>query len=59
MYLLFAAAEPPTIVLMLIGIGCLLCYACVRRIPRQRSQAVGQLHKSKQQQAEEPNRRAA
>jgi hypothetical protein len=56
---LFAAAEPPTIVLLLIGTVCLLLYASVRRIPRKRSQPVLQFNKPEQQQADEPDRRAA
>lgn len=59
MHALLAAAEPPTIVLLLIGTGCLLFYAAMRRIPRQRSQPVRQFQKPKQHQAEEPDRRAA
>ena len=59
MHALLAAAEPPTIVLLLIGTACLLFYAAFRRIPRQRSQPVRQLQKPKQHQAEEPDRRAA
>lgn len=59
MHALFAAAEPPTIVLLLIGTACLLYYAAIRRIPRQRSQPVEQLQRPKQHSAEEPDRRAA
>ena len=56
---IFAAAEPPTLVLMLIGSGCLLVYACIRRLPRQRSQPAGQFQMSKQHLTHEPDRRAA
>ena len=59
MHALLAAAEPPTIILMLIGTACLLFYACVRRIPRKRSQPTLQFHKPEQHENDEPDRLAA
>ena len=59
MYALLAAAEPPTLVLMLIGIACLLLYACVRRDRTRRSQISRRGETTTRHPIKENERRAA